>query len=133
MALDDAAMIARVREVMDAYSRQDFDAVVALNHPDVVIVRAGGLPRIHGVKALREWMEPDAFDSQAIEPLDFRVNGNRVVARQRNRIRGAGSGIDTDFYSWSVWTLDDAGAVTRVELFQEHEEDRAMDAAGLGD
>jgi hypothetical protein len=132
MALDDAAMIARVREVMDAYSRQDFDTVVALNHPDVVIVRAGGLPRIHGVKALREWMEPDAFDSQAIEPLDFRVHGNRVIARQRNRIVGAGSRIETDFYSWSVWTLDDAGLVVHLELFQEHEEDRAMDAAGLG-
>src|SRR5688572_15693810 len=132
MALDDDAMIARVREVMDAYSRRDFDAVVALNHPDVVIVRAGVLPPIHGVKALREWMEPDAFDSQAIEPLDFRVHGNRVIARQRSRIVGAGSGIETDFYSWSVWTLDDAGLVARLELFQEHEEDRAMDAAGLG-
>ena len=39
-------------------------------------------------------MEPDAFAENVIEPLEFRIGGNKVLVRQHARARGAGSGIE---------------------------------------
>ena len=41
-------------------------------------------------------MEPDAFEEQRIEPLDFRVEGKKVLVREHTQARGAGSGINLD-------------------------------------
>jgi hypothetical protein len=131
MALDENAAIARVRAVLDAYSRRDFDAVIAANDPEIEVIRAGGLQPVRGNDAIREWMAPDAFESQIVEPLEFRVSGDKVLVRQRNKIHGAGSGLEADFVSWSVWTLGDAGLVVRLELFQEEAE--ALKAAGMAE
>ena len=54
-----------------------------LAHPDIEFVRIADLPPIRGVAGLREWMKPDAFEDQRLEPLDFRVSGNRVFVRQQ--------------------------------------------------
>jgi hypothetical protein len=76
-------------------------------------------------------MEPDAWETQSYEPLDFRVNGNKVLVHQLNRARGAGSGIDIEVEAWGVWTFDDEGHATRMEGFLAHEE--ALEAAGLSE
>ena len=76
-------------------------------------------------------MEPDAIVEQRIEPRDFRVKDNKVLARQHIWGRGAGSGIEIELDSWAVWTLDDDGLVTRMEAFLIHQEDEALAAAGL--
>ena len=76
-------------------------------------------------------MEPDAFEEQRIEPLDFRVEGNKVLARQHTQARGVGSGINLDQEIWTVWTFDDDLLVTRMESFLPHEESEALEAAGL--
>jgi hypothetical protein len=76
-------------------------------------------------------MEPEAFESQVIEPREFRVAGNKILVGQATRSRGAGSGIEMELDMWAVWTVDDAGLVTRLEAFLPHEEAEARRAAGL--
>ena len=78
-------------------------------------------------------MEPEVFKDQRFEPLDFTVNGNKVLVRNRVTGRGAGSGIDLDFTAWAVWTLDDDGLVTQLEAYLPHQDIEAREAAGLSD
>jgi len=120
-----------IRAILDAYSRGDFDVVQETAYPEIVVVPPGWQAPIDGSDSVRRWMEPDAFESQLIEPLEFRVAGNRVLVRQRSKIRGAGSGIRIDFLAWVVWTFNDEGLTTRVEIYGEHEKAKALEAAGL--
>jgi ketosteroid isomerase-like protein len=133
MSNRDPEVIAIVRRVFDAYSRGDFEAAMENAHPDIEFVPAGGQPPIRGAARVRAWMEPDAFESQLVEALDFRVAGSKVLIRQRNKIRGAGSGIALDLIMWGVWTLDADGRTTRIEVFLEHQEAEALEAAGLSE
>ena len=86
---------------------------------------------LRGADALRAWMEPDALEEQRIEPREFRVKGNKALVCQHTWARGAGSGIELELDSWTVWTLNDDRLVTRVESFLMHEESQALEAAGL--
>jgi ketosteroid isomerase-like protein len=129
--MTDEEMIAVLRQLHDAFNRGDFEAAVQLAHPDVELVRRGGQSSVKGVAALREWLEPDAFEEQRLEPLDFRVNGDKVLVREHATGRGAGSGIEVDAVGWVVWTLDDHGLVKKAQLFLPHEEAEALEAAGL--
>jgi ketosteroid isomerase-like protein len=123
--------VERLKSVYEAINRKDFDAAIEIAHPEIEFVPQAGASPYRGVDAFRAWMEPDAFESQTFEPIDFRVNGNKVLVRQRNWGRGAGSGIEMEADFWGVWTFDDQGRATRVEGFLLHEEDRALEAAGL--
>jgi ketosteroid isomerase-like protein len=129
--MSDEKMIAALRRLHDAFNRGDFESVVQLVRPDIEFVRAGGQSPLKGIAALREWMEPDAFEEQRVEPLDFRVNGDKVLVREHVTGRGAGSGIEVDVVSFAVWTLDDHGLVKEVQAFLPHEEAEALEAAGL--
>ena len=128
--MTDEDMVAALRRFHDAFNRRDFDAVIQLAHPDVELVRAGGQPSVKGAAALREWLEPDAFEEQRLEPLDFRVKGDKVFERARVTGRGAGSGIEIDVVGYAVWTLDDRG-LKKAQLFLEEAE--ALEAAGLSE
>jgi ketosteroid isomerase-like protein len=121
-------LIDRLRENAEALSRGDFDTAIEMADPDIVFVRPGGLPELRGADAVREWMEPEAFESQRIEPLSFEVEGSRVLTRQRTIARGAGSGIEMEVESLTIWTFNDQGKVTRVEAFAIQEEDAAVRA-----
>ncbi|MGH2964903.1 MAG: nuclear transport factor 2 family protein [Solirubrobacterales bacterium] len=127
----DVAMIDALRRAHEAFNRGDFDAAVEIAHPEVEFVPPGGQAARSGAEALRAWMEPDAFEEQRIEPLDFRVQGNKVLVRQHAQARGAGSGIELDIENWTVWTFDDDLLVTRVESYLPHQESEALEAAGL--
>jgi ketosteroid isomerase-like protein len=131
--MTDEEMIAALRRLYDAVNRGDFEAAVQLAHSDVELVRAGGQSSIEGVAALREWLEPDAIEEQRVEPLDFRVNGDKVLVHAHVTGRGAGSGIEVDAVGWFVWTLDDHGLVKKAQLFTRHEEAEALEATGLSE
>jgi ketosteroid isomerase-like protein len=131
--MTDEEMIAALRRFHEAFNRGDVEAVVQLVRPDVELVRAGGQSSIKGVAALREWMEPDAIEDARIEPLDFRVNGDKVLVRTHAMGRGAGSGIEVDVVGWAVWTLDDHGLVKKAQLFGPRQEAEALEAAGLSE
>ena len=122
-----------LRSLYGAFNRSDFDAAVEAVHPDIEFVRFGDQVPVRGVAALRGWMEPDAFEDQRFEPLDFRVNGDKIFVRHHFTARGAGSGIELDFTAFAVFTLDDDGLVTRLEAFPPHEEAEALEAAGLSE
>ena len=129
----DAAMIDALRRAHEAFNRGDFDAAVEIAHPEVEFVPPGGQASLRGAVALRAWMVPDAFEEQRIEPLDFRVEGRKVLVRQHAQARGTGSGIELDIENWTVWTFDDDLLVTRMESFLPHEESDALEAAGLSE
>jgi ketosteroid isomerase-like protein len=128
VTLPDEELIERLGRAYEAFNRRDYDAVMEIVDPHIVLVRAGAQPELRGAEALRAWMEPDAFESQVLEPSDFRVAGNRVRMHVRGIMRGAGSGIEMEADAWSVWSFDDDGKVTRVENFLPHEEAEAQRA-----
>jgi ketosteroid isomerase-like protein len=121
-----------LRSVYEAFNRADFEAVERAVHPDIEFVRIGDQSTLRGTAALREWMEPDAFEEQRFEPLEFTPNGNKVLVRQRFTGKGAGSGMDLDFTTCAVFTVED-GLITRLQAFLPHEETEAIAAAGLSE
>ncbi|MGH2965811.1 MAG: nuclear transport factor 2 family protein [Solirubrobacterales bacterium] len=127
----DEATIDALRRAYEAFNRGDYDGALEIASPDVGYTRPGVEAPLKGAGEVRAWMEPDAFDSQRIEPLEFQVNGNRVLVRQRFHARGAESGIELDVHSWAVFTLDEDGLVARAEMYLQHEEAEARRAAGL--
>jgi ketosteroid isomerase-like protein len=128
----DAEIVRRLRAGYDAFNRGDFDEAAAMMHPDVEYVPVGGQAPVHGREAFRAWMEPSAWASQVIEPLEITVAGSRVLMHGRTRARGAGSGIEMEIETWIVLTVDDELLVTRIETFFPHEEAQARQAAGAG-
>ena len=129
--MTDEEMIAALRRFHEAFNRGDVEALVQMAHPDIEFVRTGGQSSLKGVAAMREWLKPDAFEEQRLEPLDFRVKGDKVLVRTHATGRGAGSGIEVDVVGWFVWTLDDHGLVKETQVFLPHEEAEALEAAGL--
>jgi ketosteroid isomerase-like protein len=128
MELTEQQLIERLRRGYELFNAEDFDAAMTLAHPDIVFVRPGGQSDVRGADALRAWMEPDAFESQVIELEEFEVAGNRVLVRQHATARGAGSGIEMEIESWTLWTFDQDGKATRAEFFLSHQEDEARRA-----
>jgi ketosteroid isomerase-like protein len=123
-----------VRRSLEAISSEDFDAAVRLMHRDIVFVPPGDQAPYKGAKSLRRWMEPDAFQGQVVRPLETVVVTDRtILAKQHVTVRGSASGIELDVISWSVWTFDEDGLVTRIEIYLDHEKDKALEAAGLSE
>jgi ketosteroid isomerase-like protein len=120
--------VERLKEMYRAYSREDFDAAVTIAHPEIEFFRPGQ-GSIRGSDALREWMEPDALKAHSVEPLDFRINGNRVLVHQHHSARGAESGIPVEADSWVIYTFDETGRATHAVAFLVEAE--AVEAAGL--
>jgi hypothetical protein len=123
--------VGRVQRAIDAYNGGDFDAAMKYTDAEIELVPAGGQTAVKGRARFRAWMEPDAFESQVAEPLHFRASRDKVLVQFRNHIRGAGSGMETEFPSWAVWTINDAGLTTRIEIYLGHQEAEALEAAGL--
>jgi hypothetical protein len=68
------------------------------------------------------------------QPLDWLVGeGGKVLSRQHIKARGAGSGIELEIKSFTVFSFDGDGLITRAESFLPHEEAQARAAAGLPD
>jgi ketosteroid isomerase-like protein len=126
-------IIARMRRMYEAFNRGEFDRVMEMAHPDIELVRAGGLAPIKGAAAVRAWMEPDAFEKQETEPLDFTVNGDKVLVHARTRNRGAGSGIELENEGFQLWTLGADDLVVRHEFFTADRKAEALRAAGIAD
>jgi ketosteroid isomerase-like protein len=122
------------RRWLDAISggRPDFDGALALVHRDIVLVPPGDQPPYRGAESLRRWMVPDAFEQQVVKEFETVVVTDRtILGRQLVMARGTSSGIELDATTWSVWTFDEDGLITRIELYLDHEEEKARQAAGL--
>jgi ketosteroid isomerase-like protein len=124
------------RRWLDAISggTEDFDRALDLVHPDIVFVPPGDQAPYRGAESLRRWMEPDAFDQQVVKAFEtVLVTDRTILGRQLVTARGTASGIEMDVIGWSVWTFDEDGLITRIELYLDHEEDKAREAAGLSE
>lgn len=128
MALTGDQMIEALHRNNDALNRGEFDVAIELAAPDIVLMRPGGLPSVHGIEAVRAWLEPDAFESQRLELLGAEAVGSRVLTRQRLSARGAGSGIEMEIESFSIWIFNEDGKVARVETFTLDAEEAARRA-----
>lgn len=125
--------VARLRVAYEAFSRGEFDrAMEAGIHPDFEYVSPSE-PALHGAGNFRSWMEPDAFESQTVQPVRFETAGDKVLVYAHLRNRGAGSGIEMEAGSWTLWTFGEDDRVTKLEGFLEHQEADARRAAGLLD
>jgi hypothetical protein len=77
-------------------------------------------------------MEPDAFQKQVVKAFEpVAVTDRTILGRQHITARGTTSGIELDVVTWSVWSFDEDGLITRIEIYLDHEEDKALEAAGL--
>jgi ketosteroid isomerase-like protein len=113
---------------------EDFDRALELVHRDVVLVPPGKQPPYRGSESLRRWMEPDAFDRQVVKSFEaVEVTDRTVLGRQLITARGTTSGIELDVTTWSVWSFDGDGLITRIEVYLDHEEAEAREAAGLSE
>jgi hypothetical protein len=133
MADRDEEIVAGLRRIYEAFNRGDFDAAIAGAHPEIEYVPPGGQSSLRGAEAVRGWMEPDAFEENQVEPLEFSIHDNKVLVRQHATARGAGSGIALDMEIWAVWTLNDDGLATRLEVYLPHQEAEALNAARLSE
>jgi ketosteroid isomerase-like protein len=131
MSLENVEVVRRWLEAISGGS-EDFDRALALVHRDIVFVPPGDQAPYRGAESLRRWMEPDAFQEQVVKAFETVVVTDRtILGRQLVTARGTASGIELDVTTWSVWTFDEDGLITRIELYLEHEEDKAREAAGL--
>jgi ketosteroid isomerase-like protein len=95
-----------VRELWDAYSRGDFDHVLALSDPYVVMVSLEEGP-LCGADAVREnyerwqeaWEEPETAVEEVIG------TGDQVVVMARFQGRGRSSGVTVEQRLYEVYTL----------------------------
>ena len=118
-------------ETLFASNAEAFDS---LFHPEVESVPAWqgpNAPTYTGVEGFREmwldWLEPwVSYSVQVDEMLEME---DSVVVLVRDRARRAGTGVDVDLISGSVWTFRD-GRIARVEFYANREELR--EATGFG-
>jgi ketosteroid isomerase-like protein len=93
--------------------------------------RAATEGTFHGHDGIREFLEDtrESFDLFELDYEDVRDLGDRkVLALGRIRIRGRGSGVETDVPTAVIATIRD-GRMTRFKDYGEHS--AALAAAGL--
>ena len=115
----------------DAFSRGDFDALVALMDDDVEVFSrlAPFEGAYHGHDGVRRWCQHliDAFPDWSPEPLEMRDLGNVTMGIVRYRGHGGESGAPVDQMLWQVATWRDRKI---VRLSSHDNETEALDAAG---
>jgi ketosteroid isomerase-like protein len=124
-----------VRRAIAAYNRRDFEAMRALNHPDVELDWSASRGLEAGV--YQGWGEVmrfyqnflGTFQDVAIEPDRFIESGDLVVVPNSAQIRGR-DGIETVARSAFVFEVR-SGRLARICLYQETRE--ALEAAGLSE
>jgi uncharacterized protein len=131
----------RVRQVYEAFNRQDIEVFLVLgSHPDVEFYTArdqAGVPfgadlddvyyGHDGVAAfLRKWL--GAWEDYRIEPEEVIDCGDKLIVLLRHRGRGKGSGLEIEHRFAQVAHLR-SGVALRVEIFWDRA--HALEAVGL--
>jgi ketosteroid isomerase-like protein len=121
-----------VRRVYEALNRSDWDAAFRDAHPDFELTfRRGPLAGTHRGRETPETVISDmraAFEVWIIEPSEFLIAGDQVVAIVKNRVRPKGTEAEIETRNGHLWTIRD-GKILSLEGFP-HADD-AIDAAGL--
>ena len=119
-----------VRELWDAYSLGDFDRVIALSDPYVVLVTLEEGP-LYGSDAVRanyaRWME--AWEEEPETTVEELIGtGDHVLVIACFQGRGRRSGLRVEERLYEVYTLRN-GTILRVDEFSDRSE--ALEAVGL--
>jgi ketosteroid isomerase-like protein len=120
------------RRTAEAISRGDVEASLALAHPEVSIepLRAATEGTFEGQEGFKRFLADTAETFELFEPdyTDVRDLGDRVLAIGSIRVRGRGSGVETDIPTAAIAEYRD-GLLLR---FKDYAEARvALEAAGL--
>jgi ketosteroid isomerase-like protein len=124
-----------VRRSLDGWNRDDFEACVAMAHPEIewvseVSQRMSGSQTVYrGVDGLRrfwdDWRDVWAVSIDVTETFDL---GDTVVALARTLARGRATGVEMEQPVAYVFEFED-GMARRVRSYLDP--DRALDAVGL--
>ena len=123
-----------VKAAIDAYNREDWDAVFEAVAPgfEFDFSRGTGPGRgIYGLDQIRRYLADFAanWESVRFEPNEFIEAGDLVVVPQTTRARGR-DGIELTAHPTLVWTVSE-GKIERVRLYQERQD--ALEAVGLAE
>jgi ketosteroid isomerase-like protein len=127
-----------VKRFLDAYNRQDVEAMLeeldpeVEYHPALPILLGGEATLYRGHEGVRRLFREiyDAFDEIHVEYSEFRDLGDRVVGIGRVRMRGKGSGAETEAPTGSVVEFKNGKGI-RVRTYLDPKE--ALEAAGLSE
>jgi ketosteroid isomerase-like protein len=112
----------RVLEGIEAFNSRDFERVLEFVADDVEHKRIDGSPDEHDVvrgrDAMREFMLPDVFESQRLEPVAIVDDDDTVLVRVIFHARGAASGMELDVESFLVYKVED-GLIRRMESWRK--------------
>jgi uncharacterized protein len=120
-----------IRTLWEAYARGDFDRVLALCDPHVVVISLEEGP-LYGQEATRRnyerWM--DAWEAPEMSVEEITGSGDNVLLKARIRARGRASGAEVDSSFYEVYALRN-GKVIRVDEFTDRA--AAVEAIGLSE
>jgi uncharacterized protein len=125
-----------VRKGLALYNRRDFEALQALNHPDVELDWSASRAPYAGV--YRGWPEvlrfyknvfAEVFEENVIEPERFIESGDSVIVPNTGQVRGR-DGVHAVARSAFVFEVR-GGRITRIRLYQETRQ--ALEAFGLSE
>jgi ketosteroid isomerase-like protein len=127
-----------VVRLIDAYNRRDVETM--LQDLDPAAEWRPALPLIlgeatvyHGHEGAREWLRNlyDVVDEAEVEYSEIRDLGDRVLGIGHMRIRGRGSGAETDSPFAHLTDFSPDGKAIRMWTYLDPDE--ALDAAGLSE
>jgi ketosteroid isomerase-like protein len=126
-----------VRKGIDAFNRRDFDTALELVSEDVTFERflsrtESQTEWVRGRRELRAvWASQVEAVDLRVEPEEFiAVGADKVIVPVRMIARGSSSEVRLEASIAWIYTFDESGIATRVEVFESRDE--ALSAAGLG-
>ncbi len=124
------------KRFLDAYNRRDVEAMLeGLDpevewHPAILVPLEGEATVYRGHEGMRRWVRDldEVFADIHVEYSEIRDLGERIVGIGHIRMRGTGSGAETESPVASVSEFKNAKAI-RVRTYLDPNE--ALEAAGL--
>ena len=129
-----------IRQIIEAFNRRDFDAVLARLAPDVEFDWSRRLldaEITYGHEGFQRFIQQagELFEDVHLdEPAKFIEVGDEIVAESVARFRGRTSGADVTARGATVWRLD-GDKVTRFRFFQSVQDaldELAVEQSGTG-
>lgn len=120
-AHDEGADLDVVRRAIDAWNADDWEALEALNDPEITIRAPDGWPEsgeFAGWQAVRRQFErlKESWSEEHIEAIELRdLGAGRVLLRAHWRGHGEASGLELDLAVDVTYTVSE-GRITRTEF-----------------
>ena len=120
-------LVERVREVFEALSSADFDALTSFCAPDAVYVSVAMGATFEGIVAVREFCEDmvgayERFDAQIEENHDLGKGTGLAVVNQTGRLAGSSVEVRMRYAAVSEWVED---LLVQITMYTDIDEARA--------